>query len=240
MGKKDEEGGFERTGNKNRASERYHIPHKVQIYSCTGSLNWNDLQKAEKERREKDDLGENKENKVVPYQQISLCSLFLPLTSYSRRTTSWHLGQTQTRGNLGEKWESRLGLSPFNPLRRALFQSLFLSSSNSLKVKVGSNFCLLSKCFHPPSLWTGAWTTWARTLTLPRRVEVRQTTLPHPTGNCFTMWWNICLHVYGKAWRSVDSLQEQQWSVWQSREGTWQDEEHAHTQVRFVLFIHNS
>jgi len=47
VGKKDEEGGFERTGNKNRASERYHIPHK----------------KAEKERREKDDSGENKENK---------------------------------------------------------------------------------------------------------------------------------------------------------------------------------
>merc|ERR1719430_2323262 len=45
--KKEDEGGFERTGNKNRASERYHIPHK----------------KAEKERREKEDSGENKENK---------------------------------------------------------------------------------------------------------------------------------------------------------------------------------
>ena len=45
-------------------------------------------------------------------------------------------------------------------------------------------------------------------------------------------------HVYGQAWRSIDSLQEQQWGVWQSREGAWQDEEHAHTQVRFELFIH--
>jgi len=45
--RKEDEGGFERTGNKNRASERYHIPHK----------------KAEKERREKEDSGENKENK---------------------------------------------------------------------------------------------------------------------------------------------------------------------------------
>ena len=30
--RKEDEGGFERTGNKNRASERYHIPHKVIAY----------------------------------------------------------------------------------------------------------------------------------------------------------------------------------------------------------------
>ena len=73
---------------------RYHINNSTldTISTMQGARVQNNLQKAEKERREKEDSGENKENKVVPGMQEEAfvhLRFVLSLTFFfSRRTTS--------------------------------------------------------------------------------------------------------------------------------------------------------
>ena len=158
------------------------LPHSTQgtINNSTQGINntkrsWSyqtNLQKAEKERREEEDSGENK---VVPSMQEKTWvrfTFFFPLTPFSRRTTSWHQGQTRTQESLGEKLENRLGITSIPYIDPAFkdFLSIYeiglvpkliwmiptwisidLDVLIFRKARLEVIFVSISKCFRPPS-----------------------------------------------------------------------------------------
>ena len=161
-------------------------------------------QKAEKERREKEDSGENKENKVAEqylhytnklrqrehnsnWERFSLLSLFLQENNFL--TPGPNINSRKSGRKVGEQVQ----VSFIIPLK-ALLQSwqhmqLCIKPTSLLKCNPWSNGCLLSKSSPHPNPWTGAWTTWAPTRTLPRKVEVvgRPSTLPLQTGETYIL-----------------------------------------------------
>ena len=212
------------TGNKNKASKHY--PNSTQRYyhrfhrenhinNTKRSRSYQTNLQKEKDRREKEDSGENK---VVPSMQEKTWlrfTFFLPLTPLSRRTTYWHQGQTQTQESLGENCGAGYAsLQSFSKIPLSKIVPLFtipnligmipiwfpeILMTQFVEKQGLNNYCFLSKCSPFPSPWTEKWPTWASTLTHPRKVVEGSGVLCHTQQVSYSLlisWWHLHLHMY--------------------------------------------